>query len=130
MRSFRTNIREGSAGFEFFSAVTLLLLAGASAIDPHPSASVVVLLLSLSFPGMWLSLVFLLGCVHLFALTRWAVMPWIAIRKACSAIGVAIYCGLMTDVLHARPNVGAAIWLGTIVVFLSVAILRRNYGVT
>lgn len=130
MRSFRTNMREGSAGFEVFSAVTLMLLALASVLDQHATTSLVVVLLSLSYPGIWLGLIFVMGVLHLFALTRWSVMPWIAIRKVCSVVGMAIYCGLIADVLRVRPNVGAVIWLGTIVVFLSVAIFRRTYGVT
>lgn len=129
-RSLWTNVREGSTGIEIFSAVTLLLLATAALSDRVPTASIVVLLLSLQFPGVWLILVLLLGLLHLVALSRWSVMPWIAIRKVCSAIGLAVYVGLIWDIMHVRPNAGAAIWLGLIVVFLVVAICRRNYGVT
>lgn len=129
-RSLWTNVREGSTGIEIFSAVTLLLLALAKLFDLNTQASIVVLLLSGQFPGLWLSLIFILGLLHLFALTRWSIMPWIAIRKFCSAVGLAVYVGLIWDVFQVRPNVGAVIWLGLIVVFLVVAIARRNYGVT
>lgn len=122
-------VREGSSGIEIFSAVTLLLLALAKVFDPAPTGSVVVLLLSLQFPGLWLSLVFILGVVHLYALMEYSVMPWIAVRKVCSSVGLAVYVGIIADVLTVRPNVGALIWLGLIVMFLIVAILRRIYTV-
>jgi hypothetical protein len=127
-KPLRVNLREGSTGVEFFSAVTLILLALATVLDPRTQSSIVVLLLSLSFPGVWLALVFAVGVLHLIALAHWAVVPWIVIRKVCSALGLAIYASLVVD-LTQRGQLGGTIWLGTIMLLLIVAILRRRYSV-
>jgi hypothetical protein len=124
-----TNLREGSAGFEFLSAITLLLLALVNVLSTAPTSSVVLFLLRLAFPGPWLTVVIAPGLLHLFALTRWSVYPWILVRKVCSVIGLSIYAGLLWDLYHQGPQVGGMIWMGTIGLFLVVAILRRHYAV-
>ena len=119
-------LREAGTGGEFLSAITLILLGGAHILDPQTTSSLVLYLLSLKFPGLWLSVVFLLGAIHLIALCLRSTLRWIVIRKACSVVGLVVYLGLASQVAMAG-NIGATIWLGQIALYLSFAIQRPRH---
>jgi hypothetical protein len=117
------HLREAGTGGEYMSAVTLILLGSARILDPNARSSLVLYLLSLRFPGLWLSLVFLIGAVHLIALCLRPTFRRIVVRKACSVVGQVIFLGLTIQVILSG-NIGAVIWLGQIVVYLTFAIQR------
>jgi len=121
------HLREAGTGGEYMSAVTLILLGLAAVLHLSPS-SIVLYLLSLKFPGLWLGLVFLIGAIHLIALSFWPYFHWVVIRKVCSLCGVIPWLVITWQVFQAG-NAGATIWIGQITVFLLMAIFRplRTY---
>jgi hypothetical protein len=120
------HLREAGTGGEYMSAVTLITLGLATVFDPHAQSSLVLFLLSLKFPGLWLTLVFLLGAVHLIALSVWPRFWWIVVRKFCSVCGLIPWL-VITWQVHRAGNIGATIWLGQIVLYLALAITRPKW---
>jgi hypothetical protein len=124
MRPIVANLREASTGGEFIGAVTLMLLAVAKVADPSTQSSIVLFLLTLKFPGLWFSLLFLLGGTHLFCLFFPYRRPWLIWRKVCSIVGGVLYLELTWEVYKAGSHTGV-IWLGLPTVLLAVAVARR-----
>jgi hypothetical protein len=126
LRTIQLHLREGSAGLEFVSALYKVLLASTWLAGHANSTSSLFALIGKSFVGVWFLL--LVGVVHLGAWTQPDRLPWIALRKVCSVVGIAVWVSLIYD-LTTRGATATVILLAPVVLFLCVAIVRRSYTV-
>ena len=127
LRIVQLHLREGSTGLEFVSALYKVLLSTTWLTGKANSNSSLFAVLGDSRIGIWVLL--LVGIVHLCAWTQPDRLPWIGLRKACCVVGIGVWVSLIYD-LTTRGVTATIILLAPVVLFLIVAIVRRNYTAT
>lgn len=124
LRAIQHHLREGSTGAELISAMLKVVLSVTWLGGFANSNSSLFALLNGVPGGVWFLLT--LGVVHIGAWTQPDDLPWLAIRKGCASIGLAVWISLIYDLVE-RGAVATVILVTPIVVLMAVSIFRRIY---
>ena len=124
LRATRHHFREGSTGGEFISAVLKLVLSVTWLTGNANSSSSLFQILHRVPGGIWLLLV--IGAIHLTAWTQPDYRPWLTIRKACSSVGVGVWCSLLYDLVLIGAT-ATIILVAPMLVLMAYAVGRKRY---
>lgn len=125
IRATHLHLREGSTGAECISALLKVVLSLTWLSGNANSSSSIFAVLNTVPGGVWMLLT--VGVAHLVAWSQPDQMPWLAIRKACSCVGLAVWIALIYD-LAERQATATVILVAPMAVLMVVGILRRRYS--
>lgn len=125
IRATGHHLREGSTGAELISAMLNLVLSATWISGNANSSSSLFAILNSVPGGVWSLLA--LGLVHLGAWTQPDRLPWIAMRKACASLGLAVWVSLIYDLVE-RGATATVILVAPMALLMTVSIGRRRYG--
>lgn len=125
-RTIQLHLREGSTGAELLSALYKVLL-GVTWLtgNANPNSSLFNLI---GETRIGVYVIVIIGLVHLFAWGHRAEMPWIAIRRACSVVGVGMWVSIIYDLVDRGASATVTL-LVPFLLMLMYGVVRQSYTV-
>ena len=129
LQRYRIRLRDGSVGGEFFSCLAIITLSAGWLLYPpsdHPPPGVLYRVIAQVFPTVSLAVIFCIGLLHVFALGKPNIVPWVSVRKLASGVELSAWIILAVD-LFSRGHLSWSIILWIMTLLLLIAVGRRVY---